>query len=96
MKQNPPDVTPVLMRNNKVEHDTIDTISRIAVLENEVKNVVSELKEFRKEQKEQHHAMLMELNKLDDRLGSIEKWKWMIIGGAGVCGYLIAHIPLFK
>lgn len=74
----------------------VDTTSRIAVLENEVKNVVEELREIRKEQKEQHAAMMKELNKLEDRINAIEKWRWMVIGGAAVVGYLLAHLPFVK
>lgn len=71
----------------------MDTTARIAVLENELKNAVEELREIRKEQKEQHQAMMKELNKLEDRINSIEKWRWMVIGGAAVVGYLLSHIP---
>lgn len=74
----------------------MDTTARIAVLENELKNAVEELREIRKEQKEQHNAMMKELNKLEDRINSIEKWRWMVIGGAAVVGYLLSHIPFAK
>lgn len=74
----------------------VDTTARIAVLENEVKNVVEELREIRKEQKEQHQAMLKELNRIEERINAIEKWRWMVIGGAAVVGYLLAHLPFAK
>ena len=77
-----------------MDHDSIETISRIAVLETEVKNVCQELREFRKEQKEQHKAMLDELEKLDVRLGALEKWRWMVVGGAVMCGYFLGQLPL--
>jgi uncharacterized coiled-coil DUF342 family protein len=83
-------------RRNDMNMEFIDTTARIAVLENEVKNVVEELREIRKEQKEQHAAMMKELNKLEDRINSIEKWRWMVIGGAAVVGYLLAHLPFVK
>ena len=79
-----------------MDMEFVDTTARIAVLENEVKNVVEELREIRKEQKEQHAAMMKELNKLEDRINSIEKWRWMVIGGAAVVGYLLAHLPFVK
>jgi hypothetical protein len=77
-----------------MEH--FDTGARIAVLENEVKNVVEELREIRKEQKEQHQAMLKELTGIEDRINAIEKWRYMVIGGAVVVGYLLAHLPILK
>jgi hypothetical protein len=76
--------------------ELFDTGARIAVLENEVKNVVEELREIRKEQKEQHQAMLAELTGIEDRINAIEKWRYMVIGGAVVVGYLLAHLPILK
>ena len=84
------------LRRSEINMEFVDTTSRIAVLENEVKNVVEELREIRKEQKEQHAAMMKELNKLEDRINAIEKWRWMVIGGAAVVGYLLAHLPFVK
>lgn len=74
----------------------VDTTARIAVLENEVKNVVEELREIRKEQKEQHQAMLKELNRIEERINAIEKWRWMVIGGSITVGYLLSHLPGLK
>jgi hypothetical protein len=69
----------------------MDDLSRIAVLENEVKNVGIELKEFRKDSKEQHKAMMEKITEIDERLTVIEKWRWMIIGGAAVIGFMASH-----
>ncbi len=33
---------------------------------------------------------------LYDKISTIEKWRWMIMGGAIVLGYVIAHIKLEK
>lgn len=70
---------------------SMDDLSRIAVLENEVKNVGIELKEFRKDSKEQHNAMMDKITDIDERLTIIEKWRWMIIGGAAVIGFMASH-----
>ena len=70
------------------------TLSRIAVLETEVKNVVDELKEIRKEQKEQHYALINKIDKIVDRVSILERWRWMIFGGAIVVGYIIAHVKI--
>lgn len=70
---------------------SMDDLSRIAVLENEVKNVGIELKEFRKDSKEQHKAMMEKITEIDERLTVIEKWRWMIIGGAAVIGFMASH-----
>lgn len=71
--------------------ETFDTGARIAVLENEIKNVVMELKEHRKDSKEHHAVMLEKIEDLDKRLQVIERWRWMIIGGAVALGYFASH-----
>lgn len=76
--------------------EMIDTQSRLAVMEHEVKNISEELKELRAEQKEQHATMMAKLSKMDERIGVIEKWRWMLIGGALVLGYFLAHVQIGK
>lgn len=71
--------------------ELFDTTSRIAVLENQLLNVASELKEFRKDSKEQHKEMMEKIVDMDRRLTSLEKWRWMIAGGAAVLGFLVSH-----
>ena len=60
-----------------------------------------------KEINDKHTALM---NKLDDqnknssdqhaaiskKVGEMEKWRWMIMGGAIVIGYVLAHIKLEK
>lgn len=47
-------------------------------------------------QKSQHDAIQQEIKddveKLGDRVSSLEQWKWYVIGGAATIGYLIGHI----
>lgn len=74
------------------ETEQIETYSRIAVLETEMKNISTELKEFRQEQKEQHAAMLSEFKSLEDRLQVIERWRWMVIGGSMSIGYVLSEV----
>ncbi|MFZ9589112.1 MAG: hypothetical protein ACO28V_05230 [Chitinophagaceae bacterium] len=76
--------------------EQFDTQSRIAVLENEVKNVVEELKEIRKEQKEQHSLLMGKFDSICHRINTLEKWRWMIFGGAIVVGYILAHVRIEK
>lgn len=71
--------------------ELFDTTSRIAVLENEVKNIAYDVKEIRKESREQHAILMAKIEHMDTRLGVIERWRWMIVGGALVLGYLVSH-----
>jgi len=76
--------------------ETLDTTSRIAVLEKEVKIVVEVLKEIKQEQKEQHEDMMHKIETLEKKMSVIERWRWMIIGGSAVLGYLLAHWQFFQ
>lgn len=61
-------------------------------MEHEVKNVSEMMKELRKEQKEQHEAMMKRIDSIDKRIDILERWRYMVIGGAIVVGYLIAQL----
>lgn len=73
-----------------------DTQSRIAVLETKVENVVEKLEEMRGEQKEQHAALCEKFDHVSKRITVLEKWRWMIFGGAIVVGYILAHVKIEK
>lgn len=72
--------------------EAFDTGARIAVLENEVKNLSHEVREHRLDSKEQHKQMMQKIDEIDNRLGIVEKWRWMIIGGAAAVGFLLSHL----
>ena len=42
--------------------------------------------------KEQTEAMLKLKNELQNRVGVLEKWRWLIIGGSIVVGFIIQKI----
>lgn len=72
--------------------ETFDTSARIAVLENEIKNVAKVVQEHRDDSKEQHMQMMQKISDIDDRLNVIERWRWMVVGGALALGYVISHL----
>lgn len=61
------------------------------MVENELKNVAREVQELRLDSKEQHKQMMDKITEIDKRLGVIEKWRWMVVGGALVLGYVGSH-----
>jgi hypothetical protein len=74
--------------------ELFDTTSRIAVLENEVKNIAIDVREIRKEQKDQHEAMMNKMSEMENRLVTVERWKWTLLGAAAVIGYILAHVKV--
>tara|TARA_B100002019_G_C21251947_1_gene591629 strand:+ start:1553 stop:1831 length:279 start_codon:yes stop_codon:yes gene_type:complete len=63
---------------SKREHERLH--ERISDMKDELLN---EIKEMRKEQQEINHRM-------DDRVTKLERWKWSIVGGAIVVGFILA------
>jgi len=63
-------------------------------LESEVRSAIDELKEIRKEQKEQHNCLMAKMDTLSTRIVVLERWRWMIFGGAVVVGYILAHLRI--
>lgn len=51
--------------------------------------VIEKLDSQSRSQSEQHKEM-------NAKLSSFEKWRWMIMGGALVAGYVLAHIKIEK
>ena len=51
--------------------------------------------ELAKSDKEQHESLKSAMDKVKERVDTLEKWRWMIVGGAIVIGYLIGHIGMF-
>lgn len=49
--------------------------------------------------KEQHHEIQIEIQndikEIAQRVGILEQWRWIIIGGAVVIGYLLSNFELF-
>lgn len=49
--------------------------------------------------KKQHNEIEVnvraDITKINDRVNVLERWRWMIVGGAIALGYLISHINLF-
>ena len=48
-----------------------------------------------KSDKEQHESLKKSMDTVKERVDVLEKWRWMIVGGAVAIGYLLSHIDLF-
>lgn len=60
----------------------------------------TKMNESAKAAKEQHETIQKEiqkdLTKVSDRVDVLERWRWMIVGGAIVLGYLIGNFSLIS
>lgn len=48
-----------------------------------------------KQHDEMQVSLKTEINKVSDRVDILERWRFMIVGGAIAFGYLISHLELF-
>tara|TARA_B100001939_G_C16823300_1_gene565313 strand:- start:331 stop:603 length:273 start_codon:yes stop_codon:yes gene_type:complete len=67
-----------LRKESKQEHELLH--KRISDMKDEL---LAEMKEIRKEQTEVNKRM-------DERVSSLERWKWTLIGGAIVVGFILS------
>ena len=67
----------------EINNDIKELHSRISTNTRELMNLMSE------QHKEQTEAMLKLKNELQNRVGVLEKWRWLIIGASIVVGFII-------
>ena len=67
----------------EINNDIKELHSRISTNTRELMNLMSE------QHKEQTEAMLKLKNELQNRVRVLEKWRWLIIGGSIVVGFII-------
>jgi hypothetical protein len=49
-----------------------------------------------KADKEQHETLKQTMDNVKTRVGILENWRWMIVGGAIVLGYLVGNLDLIS
>ena len=81
----------------KIDSNYATLHSRISDLRDDLRNdidikhekIIDKLDAQNKASTEQHKVIA-------DKISSIEKWRYMLVGGAVVTGYILAHIKLEK
>ena len=69
--------------------EMMDTQSRIAVLEHEIKDVKKDIEQLSSRVESNHKEIVR-------KISDIEKFRWMMIGGSVIIGYVIGHLKLEK
>lgn len=71
--------------------------SRISDLRDDIRHEIDD-KHDRLMKKLDEHAdkEINANNEMRSKISSMEKWRWMIMGGAVVVGYILAHVKLEK
>lgn len=79
-----------------VKQDIKELHSRITTGNREIMDHLDKrITELAKADTEQHEAMSNTINQMKSRVDTLERWRWMIVGGAISLGYLLSHIEVF-
>jgi predicted nucleic acid-binding Zn-ribbon protein len=79
-----------------VKSDIKELHSRITTGNREIMDHVdTKITELAKSDKEQHEKMSKAIVEMKDRVDALEKWRYMIVGGAIAIGYLVGHLQFF-
>ncbi len=79
-----------------VKSDIKELHSRITAGNREIMDKLDEkIDALAKSDKEQHESLKNAMDKVKERVDVLERWRWMIVGGAIVIGYLMGHLDFF-
>lgn len=88
----------------EVKHDIKELHSRITTSNREIVDKIDDMQtriehkmnansQISQAQHEEIRKDVVEdMEKMDSRISNLEKWKWYVIGGAAVLGYMLGHI----
>ncbi len=78
-----------------VKSDIKELHSRITTGNKEIMNKLDEkIDELAKSDKDQHASLKQTMENVKERVDVLERWRWMIVGAAIVCGYLLGNTNL--
>jgi predicted nucleic acid-binding Zn-ribbon protein len=74
-----------------------EILDKIDQMENRLEYKMGTNSEASKTQHEQiQNEIKQDIKNITDRVDVLERWRWMIVGGAIVIGYLVSHLELFS
>ena len=81
----------------EVKSDIRDLHSRITTTTREITDHIDrKIDDLAAKDANQHEAMSKSINSMKERVDVLEKWRFMIVGGAIALGYLISHLEIFS
>ena len=80
-----------------VKSDIKELHSRITTTTREITDHIdTKIDALAQDDKTQHDIMSKKIDEIKDRVDLLERWKWMIIGGAIAIGYIVGHLQFFE
>ena len=81
---------------SEVKSDIKEIHSRITTGNRELLCKFEEkIDELAKADQQQHNTLKNTMDEVKQRVDVLEKWRWMIVGGAVVLGYILGHLEFF-
>ena len=78
-----------------VKQDIRDLHSRITTGNREIMEKIDDkVDELAQADKEQHAAQIYATRNLACRVETLERWRWMVVGGAVALGYILSKLPI--
>jgi putative NADH-flavin reductase len=78
-----------------VKQDIRDLHSRITTGNREIMEKIDDkVDELAQADKEQHAAQIDATRTLSGRVETLERWRWMVVGGAVALGYILSKLPI--
>lgn len=78
-----------------VKQDIRDLHSRITTGNREIiEKIDDRVDELAQSAKEQHSAQNDTTQNLSRRVDTLERWRWMVVGGAVALGYILSKLPM--
>lgn len=80
-----------------VKSDIKDLHSRITTTTREITDHIDDkIDTLAQTDAKQHEGMKKSIDSMKDRVDMLEKWKWLILGGATAVGYILGHLEFFS
>jgi len=80
-----------------VKSDIKELHSRITTTSREITDHIDrKIDNLAESDKQQHEVMSKTMNEIKSRVEILERWRFMIVGGAIALGYLIGHMEFFS
>lgn len=80
-----------------VKSDIKELHSRITTGNREIMDRLDQkIDELAKSDKDQHASLKQTMENVKERVDVLERWRWMIVGAAIVCGYLLGNTNLLN
>jgi predicted nucleic acid-binding Zn-ribbon protein len=78
-----------------VKQDIKELHSRITTGNREITDHIDrKIDDLARSDEDQHTAMGKKIDGMKERIDLLERWKWMIVGGAIALGYTLSHINI--